>query len=119
MTIETFERPPLRRQRRGVERTTPVELFFDLVYVFAVTQLSHHLVQRPSLAGALQTLVLLAMVWTVWVYTAWITNWLNPAHVAVRTMLVVLMLGSLLLSAAIPGAFAAHGLIFGAVYAAV
>ena len=56
----------LLRERAGATRVTNVELFFDLVYVFAVTQLSHHLLHLPTVAGALQTAVLLAMVWLAW-----------------------------------------------------
>jgi low temperature requirement protein LtrA len=56
---------------RGNARVSAVELFFDLVYVFAVTQLSHRLVEHPTVDGALQTAVLLAMVWQAWVYTTW------------------------------------------------
>ncbi len=51
-----------RREKRGSERVTDVELFFDLVYVFAVTQLSHALLAHPTGAGAARTALLLAMV---------------------------------------------------------
>ncbi len=98
-------------------RGTNVELFFDLVYVFAVTQLSHHLLASPTLVGALQTALLLTMVWLVWVYTTWVTNWLDPQRTPVRLMLVALMLGSLVLSAALPRAFEERGLWVGAAYA--
>ena len=64
--------PPLLRDRSGVQRVTNIELFFDLVYVFAVTQLSHYLIGHSTVAGALQTGLLLAMVWLVWSYTTWV-----------------------------------------------
>jgi low temperature requirement protein LtrA len=64
----------LLRDRSGDQRVTNIELFFDLVYVFAVTQLSHHLLGDPTVRGALQTALLLAMVWLVWEYTTWVTN---------------------------------------------
>jgi len=51
---------------------------FRLVFVFAVTQISHTLLGRFTPLGALQTTMLFLGVWWVWVYTAWITNWLNP-----------------------------------------
>jgi low temperature requirement protein LtrA len=76
--------PPLLRDRSGVQRVTNIELFFDLVYVFAVTQLSHYLIGHSTVAGALQTGLLLAMVWLVWSYTTWVTNWLDPEQMAVR-----------------------------------
>jgi len=110
--------PSLLRARAGSQRVTNVELFFDLVYVFAVTQLSHHLLSRPTVDGALQTGLLLAMVWLVWSYTTWVTNWLDPDRIPVRLMLVGLMLISLVMSAAIPEAFGARGLWIGASYAA-
>lgn len=109
----------LRRGDQAEAATTNIELFFDLVYVFAVTQLSHHLLARPTLTGALQTALLLAMVWLVWVYTTWVTNWLDPDRLPVRLMLVGLMLASLVLSAALPDAFANRGLWVGGAYAAM
>jgi low temperature requirement protein LtrA len=107
----------LRRGEGRTDAVTNVELFFDLVYVFAVTQLSHHLLSRPDVSGALQTLLLLIMVWLVWVYTTWVTNWLDPDRIPVRLMLVVLMLGSLVLSAGLPRAFGDRGLWIGGTYA--
>ena len=105
------------RERAGSERVTNVELFFDLVYVFAVTQLSHYLLAHPTPGGALQAALLLAMVWLLWVYTTWVTNWLDPDRIAVRLLLLALMLASLVLSAALPGAFGARGLAVGIAYA--
>ncbi len=61
-------------------RVTYVELFFDLVFVFAVTQISHTLLGHFTPLGALQTTILFLAVWWVWVYTSWITNWLDPEH---------------------------------------
>jgi low temperature requirement protein LtrA len=98
-------------------RVTNVELFFDLVYVFAVTQLSHHLLTHLSVGGALQTVLLLAMVWLAWVYTTWVTNWLDPEQIPVRLMLLVLMLVSLVLAFALPDAFGGRGLTVGIAYA--
>jgi len=103
----------LLRDRTGLQRVTNIELFFDLVYVFAVTQLSHHLLGDPTVRGALQTGLLLAMVWVVWAYTTWVTNWLDPERMAVRLLLVVLMLISLAMSAALPRAFTNLGLVVG------
>jgi low temperature requirement protein LtrA len=104
--------------RRGHEdsRVTFVELFFDLVFVFAVTQLSHLLLAHLSLLGALQTTLLLMAVWWVWIFTSWITNWLDPDRPPVRLMLFVLMLAGLVLSTSLPDAFEARGLAFAAAY---
>jgi low temperature requirement protein LtrA len=107
----------LARHTPGAARVTHVELFFDLVYVFAVTQLSHHLLNNPTITGALQTALLLAMVWLVWAYTAWVTNWLDPRRMPVRLLLIALLLVALVMWAAIPEAFGSRGLIIGIGYA--
>jgi len=112
--------PGLVRVRAGAaerQRVTNVELFFDLVFVFAITQLSHFLLGHRTLAGALQTALLLAMVWLLWAYTTWVTNWFDPDKIPVRLLLLGLMLVSLVLSAALPDAFAESGLLVGAGYA--
>lgn len=112
--------PPasLLRRRGGADagRVGMVELFFDLVFVFAVTQLSHTLLQDLSGRGALQVGLLLLGVWWVWIFNVWVTNWLDPERVAVRLSLLVLMLAGLLLSASLPQAFADKGLSFAAAY---
>jgi len=100
-------------------RVTYAELFFDLVFVFAVTQLSHFLLGHFTALGALQTLLLFLAVWWVWVYTTWITNWLNPEKTPVRLLLFLLTLGGLVLSMSIPQAFEARGLWFALAYAAM
>jgi low temperature requirement protein LtrA len=100
-------------------RVTYAELFFDLVFVFAVTQLSHTLLGRFTPLGALQTTLLFLAVWWVWVYTSWITNWLNPELTPVRVLLFLLMLGGLVLSTSIPKAFESRGLWFAVAYAAM
>jgi low temperature requirement protein LtrA len=107
----------LLRERAGVARVTNVELTFDLVFVFAVTQLSDHLLHRPTLAGALQTALLLGMVWLAWAYTAWVTNWLDPERIPVRLLLFALAAVSLVMSAALPTAFGRWGIIVGGAYA--
>jgi low temperature requirement protein LtrA len=95
----------LRVRDGGQQPVTPLELFFDLVYVFAVTQLSHRLLDHLSVGGALETLLLLVVVWSAWVGTAWITNWFDPERMPVRPMLIAVMLASLFISVAIPEAF--------------
>src|SRR5450631_4922409 len=100
-------------------RVTYAELFFDLVFVFAVTQISHTLLARFTLSGGLQTTLLFLAVWWVWVYTSWITNWLDPELTPVRILLFSLMLGGLVLSTSIPNAFESRGLWFALAYAAM
>ena len=106
-----------RRDPHENGRVTFVELFFDLVFVFAVTQLSRSLVEDLSFIGVLRVTLLLFAVWWVWVYTAWVTNWLDPQLPLVRLMLFALMFAGLLLSASIPNAFAEAGLVFAISYA--
>jgi low temperature requirement protein LtrA len=117
----TDESPSLRsllrrRGHAGAGRVSMVELFFDLVFVFAITQLSHTLLGGLSTHSALQIGLLLMGVWWVWIYTSWITNWLDPERVPVRACLFVLMLVGLILSASIPKAFSDLGLAFAAAY---
>ncbi|MEJ0038684.1 MAG: low temperature requirement protein A [Gammaproteobacteria bacterium] len=104
----------LLRRRGGHEgaKVEMVELFFDLVFVFAVTQLSHSLLKNPTLQGAAQVGLLLVALWVVWIYTSWVTNWLDPEHLSVRVCLFVLMLAGLVVSASIPDAFKERGLLF-------
>ncbi|MGN6285248.1 MAG: low temperature requirement protein A [Afipia sp.] len=96
----------------GHHRVTFVELFFDLVFVFAITQISHTLLAHFSPLGILQTAILMFAVWWVWVFTSWITNWLDPERTPVRVMLFGLMIAGLLLSTSIPKAFESRGLSF-------
>ena len=100
-------------------RVTYAELFFDLVFVFAVTQISHTLLAHFTPLGAVQVTLLFLAVWWVWVYTSWITNWLNPEKTPVRLLLFALMLGGLVLSTSIPAAFDGRGLWFAMAYAAM
>jgi low temperature requirement protein LtrA len=110
---------PLRTRDTGEQRVTPLELFFDLVFVFAVTQLSHLLLDHLSIRGVLETLFLLLAVWWAWVYTAWFTNWFDPDRLPVRLVLVAAMLASLLMSVAIPEAFGERGLMFALAFVAI
>lgn len=110
----------LLRARDGHEaKVLSVELFFDLVYVFAVTQLSHHLLENLTPLGALQTLVLWFAVWLVWQYTCWVTNWFDPDTLPIRLMLFAVMLVSLVMSAVLPDAFGERGMVFAACYATI
>jgi low temperature requirement protein LtrA len=107
----------MRERTHGRQRVTNIELFFDLVFVFAVTQLSHYLLNHRTLAGALEAALLLAMVWLLWAYTTWLTNWVDPERIPVRLLLLSLTLVSLTMSAALPLAFTDSGLLVGVSYA--
>ncbi|HEX5117619.1 MAG TPA: low temperature requirement protein A [Pseudonocardiaceae bacterium] len=106
----------LRRRVDGQQRVTYTELFFDLVYVFAITQITRFLVENLSWQGALRALLLLFAVWWAWIYTAWVTNWLHPDVRAVRAALFTVMLASLVVSATLPGAFGDRGAVFACTY---
>jgi low temperature requirement protein LtrA len=114
---------PLRHLRpRGdglAQPTTTVELFFDLVYVFAITQLSHQIIDDLSVASVARAAFLLLVVWRAWIYTTWMANWFDPGSSAVRAVLTAVMLASLLMAAALPEAFGERGLLFAASYVAL
>ncbi|MFW0754460.1 low temperature requirement protein A [Pseudomonas sp. H11T01] len=93
-----------------------VELFFDLVFVFAVTQLSHSLLAHLSIGGAVQVALMMIAVWWVWIFTSWVTNWLDPERIPIRIGLFALMVAGLLLSSSIPKAFTDRGLLFAGAY---
>ncbi|MFC0587889.1 low temperature requirement protein A [Novosphingobium aquiterrae] len=116
---ERARRSLLRNHGGGHAAVTNLELFFDLVFVFAVTQLSHFLLGELTPTGAVKTLILFGAVWWGWMWTTWATNWINPDRGVVRMLIGALMLASLILSAAIPYAFGHGGLLFVVPYCAM
>ena len=97
----------------GMEReVSALELFFDLVYVFAIGQLSHHLLEHVDLRTGAETVILTLAVVYAWSTTAWGMNWLDPDRLAVRVLLVGLMFASLLMSVAIGDAFDGRAWLF-------
>jgi low temperature requirement protein LtrA len=108
-----------RRGRAGEERTTALELFYDLVFVFAITQVSQLLLEHLSWTGVGEASLVLLVVWWAWNYTTWVTNELDPDSIVVRILLIGLMLASLLLAVAIPGAFGERALLFAGSYVAI
>ena len=104
----------LPERREGAGEVNPVELFFDLVYVLAITQLTHYLVAHLTLRGALETLVLLLAVWAAWIHIVWTTNYFDLGPRSVRLALIGVMLVSLVMSASLPEAFEERGLVFAA-----
>ncbi|MEV0819841.1 low temperature requirement protein A [Nonomuraea rubra] len=104
------------RPRGQAAKVVPVELFFDLVYVFAITQLSHLLLDHLGAAGAAQTLLLTLAVWWAWMYTTWTTNYLDPDHPTMRLTLAAMMLAGLAMAAALPQAFGPRALWFATAY---
>lgn len=108
------------RERTGDEaHVTNIELFFDLVYAFAVTQLSHKLAGDLSAVGTVQTIVLWFAVWLGWQYTCWVTNWFDPERLPVRVLILVIMLIGTIMSASLPLAFGERGLTFAVCYVVI
>lgn len=116
---ETDNGSLLRNHGGGHAPVSYLELFFDLVFVFAITQLSHVLHEDLSWSGLLAETVLFLAVWWAWMYTAWVTNWADPERLPIRVMLLVLMLLSLALAVAIPTAVTSHAALFAASYVAI
>lgn len=111
---------PLMRDRSEERASVSYsELLFDLIYVFAVTQLSHYLLHHLDWLGYLQELILWFAVWLAWQHTSWMTNWFNPETHAIRILLFILMLIGLIMASAIPEAYTSQGLIFAACYVAI
>ena len=111
-------RPRHLRPRDGSrQETTPTELFFDLVYVFAVTQISHLVIDADlSRASIAQAAFLLLVVWWAWIYATWMVNWFDPGSTKVRLIVACVALTSLLMSAAIPTAFGSEAWLFAGAY---
>src|ERR671917_1932880 len=108
-----------RRTDGASQRASTLELFYDLVFVFAITQVSHLLLEHLTWGGAGQALIVLLAVWWSWNYTTWTTNELDTETIPVRLLLLALMLVSLLMSVPIPDAFGEHALLFAGSYVAI
>jgi low temperature requirement protein LtrA len=101
------------------QRVTPLELFFDLVVVFAITQVTTYLSNNPTWAGLLRGVVLLGVLWWAWSAYAWLTNALDPEEGGVRLAMLTAVAAMLIVSLAAPGAFGDDGVIFGVAYLVV
>lgn len=108
-----------RRQQTAEERVTPLELFFDLIFVFAITQVTGLVVADPTWAGLAQGLVVLGVLWWAWAAYAWLTNTIDPKEGEVRLILFAAMGAMLLASLAVPDVFGDDALLFAAAYAFV
>ncbi len=104
-------------RRTGDGRVSFAELFYDLVFVFAITQISQFLLVNLTFQGAFQTAFLFLSVWWIWIYSTWVFNWLDPEKFWVRVLLFVMMTGGLFLSMALPEAFGSRGAVFGITFA--
>jgi low temperature requirement protein LtrA len=115
----------LLRKADQPERVTFLELFFDLVFIFALTRVSQRLVEditsqrRIVLTEAGQTLLVLLAIWMVWAATALITDLYDPDHPQIQLLVVATMFASLVMAVAVPAAFGARGLAFAGAYVAI
>ncbi len=101
------------------QRVTPLELFFDLVFVFALTQVTSLLSADPTWSGLLRGMLVLGALWWAWAAYAWLTNTLNPEEGAVRIAMFAAMGAMLIVGLAVPEAFDDHGVLFGVAYLVV
>jgi low temperature requirement protein LtrA len=120
MSGDTRSGAPIDERRTEREqRVTPLELFFDLVFVFAITQVTSFLSRTPTWGGLLRAFLLLGMLWWAWSAYAWLTNTLDPEEGAVRLAMLAAVAGMLIVSLGAPRAFGGDGVIFGVAYLAV
>ena len=113
-------RPPrLAATRREGERVTPLELFFDLVFVLAITQCTALMSHHPTWSGMAQGLLVLGILWWSWVGYAWLTSVIDPEEGAVRLVMFGAMAALLIVALCVPEAFGQLALTFALAYGAV
>ena len=108
-----------RDQESAEERVTPLELFFDLIFVFAITQVTGIVVDDPTWAGLAKGLLVLGVLWWAWAAYAWLTNTINPEEGAVRIAMFAAMGAMLIASLAVPDVFGDDAFLFACAYAFV
>ena len=119
LTWRDHEPIPPRRSTDEEQHASNLELFYDLVFVLAVTQISHLLLGDLTWRGAGRSLLVLLVVWWAWNYTTWVTNVLDPDAIVVRLLVLAIMFGSLVMAVAIPEAFGSRALLFAGAYVAI
>jgi len=110
--------PRLTATRREGERVTPLELFFDLVFVLALTQCTALMADHPTWEGLAQGLLVLGVLWWAWVGYAWLTSVIDPEEGAVRLVIFAAMAALLIVALCAPEAFDGLGLVFALAYGA-
>jgi len=111
--------PRVSAVMREGERVTSLELFFDLVFVLALTQCTALMAATPTFEGLLKGLLVLGMLWWSWVGYAWLTSVVDPEEGAVRLVMFAAMAAFLVAALCVPGAFGSEALLFACAYAAV
>src|SRR6187431_2584337 len=104
------------RQDESEQRVTPLELFFDLVFVFAITQVTGFLADNSTWEGLVQGLFILGALWWAWTAYAWLTNTLDPEEGGVRLAMFASAGAMLIVALATPEAFGTNALVFGIAY---
>jgi low temperature requirement protein LtrA len=104
---------------REGEQVTPLELFFDLVFVLALTQCTTLIARTPTWEGILKGLLVLGMLWWSWGGYAWLTSVVDPEEGTVRLAMFAAMAAFLVAALCVPGAFGSEALLFACAYAAV
>jgi low temperature requirement protein LtrA len=104
---------------RQTDRVTPLELFFDLVFVLAITQCTALMAKEPTWEGLAQGLLVLGLLWWAWVGYAWFTSVVDPEEGAVRLVLFAAMAGLVVVALCVPSAFDGSALLFGCAYGVV
>ena len=107
---------PAEPEAEDEQRVTPLELFFDLVFVLAITQVTAFMADNPTWSGLLSGLLILAVVWWAWAAYAWLTNTLDTEEDRTRVVMFISMAAMFLVALAVPGAFDEHALLFAAAY---
>ncbi len=103
----------------GEQRVTPLELFFDLVFVFGLTQVTTVLSNNPTWHGMAHGLFVLCALWWAWASYAWLTNVTDPNDALVWGTMLVAMAAMFVASLAVPTAFTSHGVVFGLAFLVV
>lgn len=103
-------------QAEHEQRVTPLELFFDLVFVFAFTQVTTVLSNNPTWSGLAHALLILGVLWYAWASYAWLTNTVDPGLGAVSAAILVAMAAMFVAALAVPEAFGSHGVLFGVAF---
>jgi len=101
------------------QKVTPLELFFDLVFVFAITQVTALMAEEPTWAGLAKGMLVLSALWWAWASYSWLTNTVNAEEGATRAVMIAAMAATLVASLAVPGAFGSEALVFALAYAVV
>ncbi|HEY5260928.1 MAG TPA: low temperature requirement protein A [Solirubrobacteraceae bacterium] len=118
-TLSERRAPRITATMRSDERVTPLELFFDLVFVLALTQCTTLMVRSPNWVGLLKGMLVLGMLWWAWVGYAWLTSVVNPEEGTVRLVIFAAMAAMLVAALCVPGAFGSEALLFACAYAVV